>query len=623
MNLPEGEASRYFTDFDGRFKARVAIVRPRYGPTPEATQISTTARYECTVKAEYQKDIMRLVEEGMILAVRNFRATRDEGERYTLSEIASIRPEHFGLRGLSDQSYYPMQFEIIQQSVRDWDSNDKSTMMIQVQSIPINYDLVIAQEGEPNYVKGFSYPIVGEQAHILNQNMIHQMYNRRILEEMGVDWKKLKTTDDARQDPRLGVIKMFESEKTRVPIYVNFENLLRYHFGVFSFTGGGKSNLLSNILRRLIYHTKDTKVVIFDISMEYPFLLMDVFADKSIPSKIVLEDPVKDAAQLYDSLVKPREFEKDKRPVRAFQNMMDLDRVDRYIKPRFVVPRYADILAAISSMMGESSGKQVYLEALEAIASAVSEYMTKNQRSERDEIDEKFVHFLDSAAQGAVERYNVSEKSNVYGWATSRKELLDAIRRGTDEKARPGLTTEKIHRLLEREARLISLSISDPVTIKQLAVDLTTETLWNRKRRFKVKPWILFVFDEAQEFVPAASEARGIERVCTDAVETLLRQGRKYGLGGCIATQRIAYLNTNALQQLHTYFVGTLPRQYDRGLVSTTFTIDPSILEKTLEFSPGRWLLSSYIATGMENVPIFITADNAETEINRYLDTLR
>jgi hypothetical protein len=32
--------------------------------------------------------------------------------------------------------------------------------------------------------------------------------------------------------------------------------------------------------------------------------------------------------------------------------------------------------------------------------------------------------------------------------------------------------------------------------------------------------------------------------------ETLLRQGRKYGLGGCIATQRIAYLNTNALQQL-------------------------------------------------------------------------
>jgi hypothetical protein len=141
-------------------------------------------------------------EEGMILAVRNFRAIKNESERYTLSEIASIRPEHFGLRGLSDQSYYPMQFEIIQQSVRDWDSNDKSTMMIQVQAIPINYDLVITDKGEPEYVKGFSYPIVGEETHILNQDMIHQMYNRKILEEMGIDWKKLKTTEVAREDPR-------------------------------------------------------------------------------------------------------------------------------------------------------------------------------------------------------------------------------------------------------------------------------------------------------------------------------------------------------------------------------------------------------------------------------------
>jgi len=31
------------------------------------------------------------------------------------------------------------------------------------------------------------------------------------------------------------------------------------------------------------------------------------------------------------------------------------------------------------------------------------------------------------------------------------------------------------------------------------------------------------------------------------------------------------------------------------------------------------WLLSSYIATGMENVPIFIKADNAENELEIFL----
>jgi hypothetical protein len=56
-----------------------------------------------------------------------------------------------------------------------------------------------------------------------------------------------------------------------------------------------------------------------------------------------------------------------------------------------------------------------------------------------------------------------------------------------------------------------------------------------------------------------------------------------------------------------------------RALVSKTFLIDKCISEKTLEFAPGDWLLSSYIATGIENVPIFIKADNAEKEIEKYL----
>jgi hypothetical protein len=72
-------------------------------------------------------------------------------------------------------------------------------------------------------------------------------------------------------------------------------------------------------------------------------------------------------------------------------------------------------------------------------------------------------------------------------------------------------------------------------------------------------------WETAKEFFGSESiRFAGIDGKCSQHVETLLRQGRTYGLGVCIATQRIAYLNTNALQQLHTYFVGTLPRPYDR-----------------------------------------------------------
>jgi hypothetical protein len=55
-------------------------------------------------------------------------------------------------------------------------------------------------------------------------------------------------------------------------------------------------------------------------------------------------------------------------------------------------------------------------------------------------------------------------------------------------------------------------------------LDLSSDFLYKRKKQFKVKPYILFVFDEAQEFVADLSNARGIEKEYSIAVETLLRQ---------------------------------------------------------------------------------------------------
>lgn len=620
MNPIDDNQRKFFTDFEGRLNARLSHVRLRRmvdngGPTTA----STTARYECIIKAEYHKDLMRLIEEGMLLAIRNFKSDQEGIERYTLAEVANIRPDHFGLRGLSDQSYYPMQFEIIQQSVSDWHSDDHSTMMVTLTAIPINYDLCI-HEGEPYYEKGFTYPVIAERAFVLNHELIHQMYNRRILERMNIDWKKPRLDGDPRKDPRIGTVSMFEAAKEQIPIYVDFESLVRYHFGIFSFTGGGKSNLLANLIRRLIYHMKNTHIIIFDISMEYPFLLMDVFADPKVDSRIILEAEAGSAGELCDSVVKPRIFETDKRAVDAFSKIISLKRLDRFVKPRFRIPNFAEILSNIEDQRKESTGKQVYIEALDSIKQVVSEYMEEKGFDDAAEITEQFVHELAKRAEQIVQDLKVSDKSNVFAWATTRMQLLDQIDRARKERQRRGITSERILELLDGSTRLVCVSVAEPYIIKELAVDLANKMLWRRKRRFKVEPFVLFVFDEAQEFAPSLSEARGIDKVTSETVEKLLRQGRKYGLGGCLATQRIAYLNTNALQQLHTYFVGTLPRPYDRTLVSDTYTIDQSILEKTLEFSPGEWLLSSYIATGMENVPIFIKSDNSENEISRFLD---
>jgi DNA helicase HerA-like ATPase len=612
-----------FTDFEGKFHARLAAVIPRFfGGGTDSKVTGTSARYQCRIKIEYQKDLMGLLEEGMLLAVRNFKPTSNGEERYTLMEITRVWPEHFGLRGLSDNGYYPMQFEIIEQSEADWQKNDTSTMMIQIDAIPVNYDLILSGKDAVNFVKGFSYPVVGSSAYLLNSDMINRMYNKRITDSMGID--PTRTVEDARIDARLGLVKMFEMSKTIIPIYVDFEKLVRYHFGVFAFTGGGKSNLTSNVLRRILLHTdeKNTKVVLFDISCEYTFLLLDLLADPTFPSKIVLERRVDSEEQFFNSVVKPREYEDDQRIKAGLRRIISQGKVTYYTKPKQKVPRFLQFLDELAAQRKDNVEKPHYMNAIDKIHDAVLEYMEENALSEGQEVDELFIQYIDEIAREAVEQFRVHEKSGLYAWATTRTTILDTIKskREKETTEKGGLTAEKIRELIEDETtRLVCLSISDPFSIKELAIALTQDLLSHRKRKFQVKPYILMVFDEAQEFIPAMGDSSGIDKKCSRQVETLLRQGRKYGLGVCVSTQRIANLNTNALQQLHTYFVGTLPRPYDRLLISDTFMIDKGILEKTLEFAPGEWLLSSYIATGIENVPIFIKADNGEKEIEKYL----
>lgn len=624
-----------FTDFDGKFKGRLSAVIPtRINNTSENAPIS--AKYDCRIKVQYHKEIMSLLEEGMIIAVKNFKSKfnnqqNNNSEYFTLFVVSRIWPDHYGMRGLSDSTYYPMQFEVIEQSVEDWDTDDKSTMMIQISAIPINYDLLVntTDNGETNheYVKGFSYPIIGDTVFLLNAKTVSQMYNQKVIKKM--NWNANNNNCVKSEGPELGIIKMFENSTDKIPIYVHLDNLVRYHFGIFAFTGGGKSNLLSNILRKILLHTKDTKILLFDISCEYPFLLAELFADPLIESKIILESPANNAEQFYISVVKPREFEEDERAKKGLLKVFEKGITTYFVKPSSVIPTCKEILKELEDLKNESTGKPHYMDAINQIYTKLFDYMTQNNLIESSFIDEKFVQILSMSAIEAMKTFKVSDKAGLYAWASSRDTLRGRLKQKKNDTTNKdnnninydsGLTLDQIIEILEGNTRLICISISDPYTIKNIALTLSRELLYKRKRQFKVRPYILSVFDEAQEFVQDLSNARGIDKECSQGLETLLRQGRKYGLGGCIATQRIAYLNTSALQQLHTYFVGTLPRPYDRNVVSNTFNIDNQILEKTLEFAPGDWLLSSYIATGIENVPIFIKAEDSEKKIETFIE---
>jgi len=538
---------------------------------------------------------------GMLTAVRNFKSKAHE--RFTLFEIARTLPLHYGMEGVTEDTYYPFQHEVAEQAVRDWDTKDTSTMQILVETIPINFDIVVKGESI-DFERGWTHPVPGEKAWVLSEDAVEQMYNRKVLKEIDTKGKDL-ASEDAKQNPRIGIIEMFEG--ARIPIFVNFKKLIRYHFGVFAYTGGGKSNLVSNIVRRLIYHTQNTNILMFDVASEYVTLLLDILNDKTIPSLIVSDSIPKDYDRFYQSSVKPDTLEPiASRIKQAYKPLMAEEKFKRIFFPPEEPLAYSTILENLD-------GYDVkYAVLVGQMKKAVLEFMRSRGIEEEDPIGPEATQLAAALKQmtqgqkfGPVDLPPLIEQAS--------KEVRRTVKEPKDKRAVS--VDELVDELQNSVYRLVILNITDPVKIRKHAVYAAQKLLEIRRKTFRLEPYVLLVFDEAQEFIPAEVNRSDWTAQSSFAIENLLRHGRKYGLGGCISTQRIAHLNTNALQQLHSYFIGTLPRPYDRLLIADIFAIPNEILEKTLEFGPGEWLLSSYNATGIPNVPIFLKADNAETNI--------
>src|SRR5207249_2504404 len=87
--------------------------------------------------------------------------------------------------------------------------------------------------------------------------------------------------------------------------------------------------------------------------------------------------------------------------------------------------------------------------------------------------------------------------------------------------------------------------------LRSVGAQIVNSVFDERRRVGRIAPSVLFIFDEADEFIPSESEKRGPTYVeSRDAVTILARRGRKFGLGVGIATQRVAYLDTSIMAQL-------------------------------------------------------------------------
>ncbi|ACP48282.1 protein of unknown function DUF87 [Sulfolobus islandicus Y.N.15.51] len=521
---------------------------------------------------------------GKLLAVNTIKENY-----YLILEVADIIPMHYGMINLDSTIPKEIRNEIMKKVSESWYSNDEKEIWIDSITYPLGYILEI-NSNNIQFKKGYFPPLLGSSVKILNK-------------------KAYASFVCANSNVSLGNI-LHE----QLSLDINLEKAIKYHLGIFAFTGSGKSNLASLIARKVLDNLPDTKVVIFDVSMEYAILLLDKLLE--VPSRVISLDRVPpnpaDASRKFlrshvipDDIIDIRDKIKKSAEILHQNGKMK----QLYVPPEgFTYLTYADLIDLVKKQIEDKYTAISQKPLLYTFLSKLDNFMRERKLTVDDIIDDSINNLLDEIENLGKDAH-LKENSSLFTFIYGIRAYISLGIRETEDYDIENLAIEILDSSRD-SPRLFILELPNLEEGRQVVATVINQIYNRRKRMYSDNPKVLFIIDEAQEFIPYDTKQKDKSEASSTAIEKLLRHGRKYHLHSLISTQRLAYLNTNALQQLHSYFISTLPRPYDRQLLAETFGISDMLLDKTLELEPGQWLLVSFKSALPHDVPVFFAAEN-------------
>lgn len=572
---------KIFDDLDGLFEARLKDVKTVVRSTRLREGEIALSSQLATIEAKFSYEVFDKLHNPCFIAIE--RKTY-EGYSYLIYEVVGLKAIHFQMPGIDSSVPKVIRLELLDKVRDGWEKSEEA--WIDVYAVPTGYKLDV-EDGKLKFVKSPLSPLTGAYVHLLSDDAV----------------RLFLSYDDGIE---VGYLLGFN-----IALKINVVNLVRYHMGVFGFTGVGKSNLTAFLIRKAMESIADLRVIVFDIAGEYSIHLLDILQNGQF---YVSERSLLNLDRLIQSQVIPETLE-DKIDSNFIEiiygRLMDEDRLKLLSISESYELTLSDVLNSLrntfeSGRSGAIAAKKAYSDLINllVVGRGLTEDTPLREIMANGEICNPFLDILKKLM------LNLSDRAGL-------KSDLESILEFAESKP---LISEKSITTPEELAFNIWAGIAPKLTIvyipepiqARIAVSRFIDRLLLLKKTSGLGTRALIVLDEAQEYIPDRVRSEDKTEDSNRAVEMLLRQGRKYRAHCWLATQRVAHLNVNALQQLHSYFVSTLPRFYDRMVIADAFSLSYDVLEKTTTLDVGEWLFVSYKATKRRNVPVFIKAPNNE-----------
>jgi len=310
-----------------------------------------------------------------------------------------------------------------------------------------------------------------------------------------------------------------------LPVYLNIDSLVQKHICILAKTGGGKSYACGVLIEELL-------------KKKIPLVVIDTHGE-------------------YISLAKPNKDKKDQKNMEKF-GVKANDYSSQIVTFSPLTSGDATTHLTLNGMNLE--GREI-LELLQAKLSGPQIAVLYQTIKELKEF--KQVYSIRDIIE-AVER----SKSNARWNVMASLESLDSIGVFSEK----GTSTEEL--VQKGKCSIINMR-GVPPDIQDVVVARLTEELFKDRKAGKISPF-LFVVEEAHNYCPE----HGIgHAVSSSILRTVASEGRKFGMGLCVVSQRPAKIDKNIISQCNTNIILKVTNPNDlkaiiqsvEGLTSQTY----------------------------------------------------
>lgn len=441
----------------------------------------------------------------------------------------------------------------------------------------IEIQLVGEAYGNEEFQRGVSiFPTLDDEVHIVTEDDLSIIY-----------------APSGESTIHIGTLAASESLKA----YINIDKLVTRHCAIVGSTGSGKSNTVAALLKALTAgEFPNSRVVVIDPHGEYGAALGEfakVFSIGDTKNPLVVPYWAMSFDELAWFLVDKKTANETAQDLRLREAIYSLKKQ----KCESLKAGAVDVNSITSDSPIPFPLKQIWYDFDRELRVTYND----TARTEEALIGEGNFEALESASfkphgAGATPPHKPSQGSIMGAYVNRiisrlKDKRFDFLLNPRDFDG----TTKDLHDLLETwVGHDKPITVFDfggiPSDLTDLIVGILTRILyegmyWGRDIEAvgKTRP-LLVVFEEAHSYLPKGGSSQFVAGYASQSVRRILKEGRKYGIGALVVSQRPAELDETILSQCGTFFSLRLTNAEDQGRVKAAV---PDTLASLIDLLPA------------------------------------